>query len=74
MAQLPAWITPETKVEDVVHHYPSTQQALEKLGICLCCAGTLSLKDATQAHGVQLDTALDVVAKAVATASGAAKA
>lgn len=69
MAPLPALITPEAKVEDIVRRYPSTLKALERLGICLCCAGALSLKDAARAHGVKLETALDALAKATATSA-----
>ena len=69
MTKLPQGITPDTRVEDIVHHYPQALKALEQIGICLCCGGTLSLKDAAKAHDVPLDKALDTLGKALAASA-----
>ena len=62
---IPARITAEWTVNDVLRHFPEAAPVLNRFGIDTCCGGALPLSDAAAAAGVearQLVTALQFAA------------
>jgi len=62
---IPARITADWSVNDVLRHFPEAAAVLNRFGIDTCCGGSLPLSDASAAAGVdirQLVTALQFAA------------
>lgn len=62
-------ITPETRVGEVVAHYPATMRMCEALGIDYCCGGKLTLDEAAAKAGLPVATVVTVLQTAAAQAA-----
>lgn len=61
-------ISKDTKVGDVFRRYPRAAPILIAQGICDCCGGDFTLEQSAAQRGLDLDTLLSSLEKAISSA------
>lgn len=65
-------IEPTLTINDVVERYPQLMPVLAGHGLDLCCGGPLTLRQAAEQHGLDLDALVAELTAALAVGAGAA--
>ncbi len=65
-------IEPTLTINDVVERYPQLMPVLASHGLDLCCGGPLTLRQAAEQHGLDLDALVAELTAALAVGAGAA--
>jgi regulator of cell morphogenesis and NO signaling len=60
--------TPQTTVRDIALKQPASIRVFERFGIDYCCGGRKPLTEACEEHSIELETVLDAIEEATASA------